>query len=238
MQQAEGSVSDPTKYIYSWSGSLAESIYPSVPKKKFHLLHKWRTSDAPYRKLYGMCAFSQVKIQMKIFRSPTGLHLFLILIFRMACHVPVTRPKWNHLGKMQIFPWVFTYEITGKWPVPSEIPCENQNFSMIFHLWIHLHNWTHGKVLTFTSEITCENQNFSMSFHLWIHLQVTLPKWNHLWKSKLFHEFNYENIEFKMHTYLISFQLILIIRYYLNFHQFDCYYFCFFVWLVYFLHSS
>jgi len=29
------------------------------------LLHKWRTSDAPYRKLYGMSAFSQVKIQMK-----------------------------------------------------------------------------------------------------------------------------------------------------------------------------
>jgi len=29
------------------------------------LVHKWRTSDAPYRNLYGMSAFSQVKIQMK-----------------------------------------------------------------------------------------------------------------------------------------------------------------------------
>jgi len=35
---------------------------------------------------------TQVKIQMKIYRSPTGLHLFLIRIYRMACHVHVKRP--------------------------------------------------------------------------------------------------------------------------------------------------
>jgi len=55
-----------------------------------------------------MSVFSQVKIQIKIFGSPTGLLLFRILIFRMACHVPVTRL--------------------------SEITCENQNFSMSFDL--------------------------------------------------------------------------------------------------------
>jgi len=38
--------------------------------------HEWRTSDTSYRQLYGMPA----KIQMKIWRSHSGFHLFLILI--------------------------------------------------------------------------------------------------------------------------------------------------------------
>jgi len=45
-----------------------------------------------HRQLYGMSAFSQVKIQMKVFRGPSGLHLFLILICHMDCHLSVTRP--------------------------------------------------------------------------------------------------------------------------------------------------
>jgi len=113
--------------------------YPSVPKKLslvnhlvnpvwYVLLHKWRTSDTPYRQLYGMSAFLQVKIQMKSFRSPTGFHLFLIFICRMACHVPMTRPTWNHLWNAEYFQWVLTYEITCMWHVPSEITCKMKNF--------------------------------------------------------------------------------------------------------------
>jgi len=58
----------------------------------------------------GCPNFHKSKVQMKIFQSPTGFHLFLIHICRMACHVPVTRTTWNHLWKSQYFQWVFTYE--------------------------------------------------------------------------------------------------------------------------------
>jgi len=48
-----------------------------------------------------MSVFSQVKVQMKIFRSPTGFHS--LLICRMACHVPMTRPTWNPLWNSEYF---------------------------------------------------------------------------------------------------------------------------------------
>jgi len=70
------------------TGAQSVEWLPFSYKKMFHL---WITLWI--RTLYGMSAFSQVKIQKKIFRSPTGFHLFLIFNFRMACHVPVTRPK-------------------------------------------------------------------------------------------------------------------------------------------------
>jgi len=59
------------------------------------------------------------------------------------------------------------------------------------------------------NEITCENQIFSMSFHLWNHLQVTRPKWNHLWKSKFSHELLL--IEFKIHKFVYTFNKYIYI---------------------------
>jgi len=73
-------------------------------------LHEWRTCDTPHRQLYGMSAFPQVIFQLKIFRSHSGLYLFLTLICSMACHLPVTRPTWNHLRNSEYFEWIFTYE--------------------------------------------------------------------------------------------------------------------------------
>jgi len=64
-------------------------------------LHEWRTSDTPYRQLHWMCAFSQVKIQMKIFRSYSWLHLFLILI----CSMVICR--WRSQVKFRINPMSF-----------------------------------------------------------------------------------------------------------------------------------
>jgi len=49
----------------------------------------------------------------------------------MACHLPVTRPTWNHLWNSEYFE---IYEITYKWRVPSEIIFEIQNISESFHL--------------------------------------------------------------------------------------------------------
>jgi len=111
--------------------SAVRFVNKSSKKKSFtcesHVpLHKWRTSHTPFRQLYGKSAYSQVKVKMKILRSPTGLHLFLILICRMA--------TWDHLWSSEYFQWVFTYEITCKWHVPSEITCEIQNISNEFWL--------------------------------------------------------------------------------------------------------
>jgi len=89
----------PWQVVSTMSSTLSSSVLnlPSVPKKKFQSCEEQVTLHIDN----CMSAFSQVKIQIKLFHS--GFHLFLILICCIACHMQVTRPTWNHLWNSKYF---------------------------------------------------------------------------------------------------------------------------------------
>jgi len=112
-------------------------LYPSVPKKKVSLVnhlgnhlghvlvHKWRTSDAPYRKWPVTCRWlvpSESLGKIRIFPW--------VFTCEITCkgHVPS-----ETLGKIRIFPWVFTCEITCKGHVPSESLVKIRIFLWVFN---------------------------------------------------------------------------------------------------------
>jgi len=124
---------------------LVGSSFPSVPKKKFHL---WITLWIPWdmssctseeqvtlhiENCMGCPHFHKWKFKWNFSKSH-GISLVPYTHFSYGLSRAGDTSQVKSLVKIKFFPWVFTYEITCKWHVPSEITCENQNFSHEFLL--------------------------------------------------------------------------------------------------------
>jgi len=109
------------------------------------------------------------------FSSKKKFHLWITLwipwdMSSCTSEEQVTLHIENCMGCPHFHKWKFKWKF---FEVPRDFTCSLYSF----FVWPVTCRWH------VPSEITCENKIFSMSFHLWNHLQVTRPKWNHLWKS-------------------------------------------------------